>query len=55
MEEEERRVKEGAKGQDKMKGVVAVAEKASWRFVDHVRSLTNSRVINNFTLKQDSP
>jgi hypothetical protein len=34
--------------------VVAIVEKASWRFEDHVGSLTNSRVIHNSTL-QDSP
>ena len=28
--------------------VVAIVERASWRFVDHVKTLTNSRVILTF-------
>lgn len=51
IEKREAKVRKDKRGY--RKEVITIAEKVSWRFVDPVRSLTNSRVIYNSTF-QDS-
>lgn len=51
------RSKKGKEKRDKRRGREwsQSLKRASWRFVDHVRSLTNSRVIYNSTLQDFGP